>query len=138
MKNSFFILIVFMLMAFTGDSPYKDGCYTGVSRSIYTAEPFYGYSKVTLSNGRIVQIQFCVRDSDAHEIFDGRYEKHYTGNEVYVNQCRNDWKGVQSYPDSLIRYQDLDKVDVISGATWSYNIFRDATREALKKARENK
>ena len=124
-------VILLMLFAFSGDGPYKDGQYTGVSRSVYTYEPYYGHSNITVENGRITNVVFFVRDSLKHEYFDEKYEKYFEGNDEYIVQCRNDWKGVQSYPDSLLKYQDPDKVDVISGATWSYNIFLASTREAL-------
>jgi major membrane immunogen (membrane-anchored lipoprotein) len=53
---------------------------------------------------------------------------------VYVQQCRNDWQGVQSYPGKLIEKQNLNKVDATSGATWSFNIFKASADSALKKA----
>ena len=125
--------MVLMLMAFRADNPKKDGEYNGTSRSIYIEEPFYGHALLTIEKGRIVKVDFCVRDSDKHVTFDGEYEKYYAGNDLYVQQCRNDWKGIQAYPDSLLKYQDLSKVDAISGATWAYNIFSASVKEALNK-----
>jgi major membrane immunogen (membrane-anchored lipoprotein) len=137
-KKTIFAFILLMLVAFSGDGPYKDGNYTGTSRAIYTNEPYYGYSKIAIKNGKIIKVEFFVRDSSRHEYFDDKYEKYFAGNNVYIQQCRNDWKGIQSYPDSLLKYQDLDKVDVISGATWSYNIFKASTQEALSAAENAK
>lgn len=74
-----------------------------------------------------------IRDRVLHEPFDSLYAKHFKDNELYIEQCRNDWKGVQSYPKKLVEIQDIDKLDAVSGATWSYNIFRAAMKEALKK-----
>lgn len=124
--------LILILMAFTADNPKKDGEYKGTSRSIYTDEPYYGHTRLTIEKGRIVKVDFCIRDSDKHVIFDGEYEKYFAGNDLYVQQCRNDWKGIQAYPDSLIKHQDLSKVDAISGATWAYNIFSASVKEALK------
>ena len=87
-------------------------------------------------NGKITRVEFSVRDSSKHEYFSGEYEKYYAGNDLYMQQCRNDWKGIRSYPDSLLKYQDINKVDAISGATWSYNIFRATAQEAMKKAKK--
>ena len=114
---------------------YKDGTYTGASRDSYTAEPYWGIIKVKIENGAFAGISFMVRDSNLHETFDGSYEKHFEGNQVYIEQCRNDWKGVQSYPERLMESQDIGKVDVVSGATWSYNIFKASLEEALKTAK---
>ncbi len=55
---------------------------------------------------------------------------------MYVQQCRNDRRGVLSYPDTLLKYQDICKVDAIAGATWSYNLFRTSVKEALLAAGE--
>lgn len=134
MKNTLFIFLVMIICAFSGDSSWKDGQYTGVSRSFYTQEPFYGFTTLTIDNGRITGVAFYIRDSMKHEYFDDQYERYYTGNAIYIDQCRNDRKGIISYPDSLLKYQELDKVDVISGATWSYNIFKASAGNALRKA----
>ncbi len=123
---------VFLLASFSGDQAYKDGSYSGISRAIYTSEPYYGHTTVDIAGGKIIRVQFFVRDSAKHENFDDKYERYFAGNDLYIRQCRNDWKGINSYPDSLLKYQDLSKVDVISGATWSYNIFKASVLEALK------
>jgi major membrane immunogen (membrane-anchored lipoprotein) len=115
---------------------YKDGTYEGMSRANYTYEPYWGIVHLTISNGMIDKISFAVRDSNLHENFDGNYEKHFEGNEEYIKQSRNDWKGVQTYPRMLSEKQDLNKIDAISGATWSYNIFRASVKEALKNPKE--
>lgn len=109
----------------------KDGVYTGKSQSGYTAEPYWGIIKLTVKNGLITNINFMIRDSALHEKFTDAYAKHFEGNETYIQQTRNDWKGVNTYPAKLIEKQDLSKVDVISGATWSYNIFRSSVEQAL-------
>lgn len=126
--------VVLMLAAFSGDQAYRDGNYCGISRAGYTSEPYYGHARIAIENGKIIRVEFFVRDSSKHEYVDDKYEKYFEGNPEYLQQCRNDWKGIQSYPDSLLKHQDISKVDVISGATWSYNIFRASTQEALSAA----
>jgi major membrane immunogen (membrane-anchored lipoprotein) len=133
-KNTFSVLILLLLFAFSGNGPYKDGSYSGSSRSVYTDEPYYGFSKITIQRGKIIKVDFSVRDSSNHVMFDDKYEERFTGNDDYIQQCRNDWKGIKSYPDSLLKYQDIKKVDAISGATWSYNIFKASVGEALTAA----
>jgi major membrane immunogen (membrane-anchored lipoprotein) len=111
---------------------YQDGKYEGISRATYKYEPFWGIVHFTIKNGEFTDINFVIRDSSLHETLDGKYEKHFEGNPEYVQQSRNDWKGVQSYPKKLSEKQDINKIDAISGATWSYNIFRASVKEALK------
>ena len=82
------------------------------------------------------EISFVIRDSNLHETFNGDYEKHFQGNELYIQQCRNDWNGVKTYPPKMIETQDVNKIDAISGATWSYNIFKESVKEALKRTKK--
>ena len=125
MRNKIIVtFLLFLLTAFSTDGPYHDGIYIGASRAAYTNEPYYGFSKIVIENGNIVDVEFFIRDSSKHVNFNEGYEKYFAGNDLYVQQCRNDWKGIKSYPDTLLKYQIIDKVDVISGATWSYNIFK--------------
>lgn len=130
----FAVLIV--TVSFATGKKYKDGTYSGTSRSIYTSEPYYGTVTVTVDGGRITQVVFFVRDSAKHELFDDKYERYFAGNDEYIRQCRNDLKGIQTYPEQLIKYQDPDGLDAVSGATWSYNIFRASVKEALAGAVE--
>jgi major membrane immunogen (membrane-anchored lipoprotein) len=113
---------------------YHDGSYTGQSRAKYTGEPFWGIVNLAIKNDSITEINFMIRDSSLHETFNGNYEKHYQGDSLYMQQCRNDWKGVQLYPAKLSETNNIEKVDAVSGATWSYNIFRSSVKGALNKA----
>jgi major membrane immunogen (membrane-anchored lipoprotein) len=115
---------------------YPDGIYFGQSRHTYTDEPYWGNVHITVNNGVITGINFMIRDSNLHETFNENYEKHFLGNPVYIQQCKNDWNGVQTYPKKLIEIQDTNKIDAMSGATWSYNIFRASTKEAFKNAKK--
>ncbi len=115
---------------------YMDGVYEGASRYSYTDEPYWGKVQLTVKNGFFIGIRFLIRDSNLHETFDGAYEKHFEGNPLYIGQSRNDWNGVQAYPKKMMEKQDIRKVDVISGATWSYNIFRASVEDALNGAKK--
>jgi major membrane immunogen (membrane-anchored lipoprotein) len=133
MKKTWLAIAFLFLAAYSGDS-LNDGVFRGESRSYYTDEPYYGRTQLIIENGKIMDVNFTIRDSMKHEDFDDSYERYFKGNDLYIQQCRNDRKGVLSYPDSLLKYQDLDKVDVISGATWSYNIFKASAEIAVKNA----
>ena len=39
----------------------------------------------------------------------------------------------QNNSGKLLEIQDINKLDAVSGATWSYNIFRASVKEALKR-----
>lgn len=130
-----FFAITATLFAFIGKpQKYNDGVYSGESRSIYVQEPYYGQTTVTIKNGEIVDVSFKIVDKEKNEPFDEKYEKHYKGNDEYVQQCRKDWEGVQTYPKKLLKKKSIEKVDAVSGATWSYNLLKASLQEALKKA----
>jgi len=116
---------------------YPDGKYSGQSRHTYTDEPYWGRVDFTLKEGMITEVTFIIRDSNLNETFDTLYKKHFESNELYIQQCRNDWNGVQTYPKKLIEAQDIDRIDAISGATWSYNIFKASVKDALNKAKKD-
>jgi major membrane immunogen (membrane-anchored lipoprotein) len=132
---TFSIVFLAISVATVAKDPYIDGTYKGQSRSHYIDEPFYGTAVVTIKNGEISKIDFSIKDTSKDELFDGKYEKHFIGNEEYTQQCRKDWKGVLTYPNMLVKEQDFSKVDAMSGATWSYNIFKASVEDALKNAR---
>jgi uncharacterized protein len=116
-------------------SHYRDGFYVGSSRGYYTDEPYWGISRIEIEDGLFSEISFMIRDSSLHEIFNEHYEKHFEGNPEYIKQSRNDWAGVKAYPKRLAEVQDTNKLDAISGATWSYNIFRASVSDALRNGR---
>jgi major membrane immunogen (membrane-anchored lipoprotein) len=117
-------------------SNYRDGVYEGQSKAKYTSEPFWGHIKISLENGSFTGVEFCIRDSSEQEIVDSIYGViHYSGIPEYMKQCVNDGHGIEIYPQRLLEKQNLDKVDAISGATWSYNIFKASAKEALKDAK---
>jgi major membrane immunogen (membrane-anchored lipoprotein) len=136
MKNLMTLVIVAFIFISCNNQRYfkKDGTFFGHSQSKYKDEPFIGYSKVTIVHGKIKQIDFRIIDTSKNEIFDSLYEKHFIGNQEYINQCRNDWNGVKNYPAKLILTQNLNRVDAVSGATWSYNMFKCSAQIALKEA----
>ncbi len=129
------VLLSLALHSCMSTSAYKnDGVFEGRSCSRYTNEPYMGVSKVYIEGGIIRKIEFKIIDTTKNELFDDKYEYHYIGNDLYINQCRNDWKGVQTYPEKLIKVQKIEDVDAVSGATWSYNMFKSSVQIALQKA----
>jgi uncharacterized protein with FMN-binding domain len=119
-------------------SPYKDGHYEGVSRSVYTSEAYFGKASFDVKEGRVQALDFVVEDrtrafSSQVIPFDGSYEKYYAGNRLYAEQSRLNWAGIGEYVKRFRERQDIDKLDVISGATWAYNLFKDSVKAALGK-----
>lgn len=135
-KKNIFVMIVLILLAFSADQSYKDGNYSAMSRGDYTGEPYYGHTRIVIEKGKIAKVEFFIRDSAKHEYMDDKYSKNFAGNAEYIQQCLNDWKGIQTYPKLLLKSQDINKVDAVTGATWSHNIFKASVEEALAKAKK--
>ncbi len=113
---------------------YRDGEFEGKSCASYTNEPYWGIVRIKIENGIMSNVLFTIRDSSLHETFSKKYAVHFKDNPVYIQQCRNDSKGVKKYPKKLVSKQVIEEVDAMSGATWSYNIFKASVNEALKSA----
>jgi major membrane immunogen (membrane-anchored lipoprotein) len=116
-------------------SNYLDGTYMGHSRAIYSSEPYWGHVEISVNGGVFTGINFTIRDSNLHEVVDSMYGViHYAGNPEYMQQCVNDGHGIELYPQRLLESQNIDNIDAITGATWSYTIFIASTHDALKDA----
>ena len=129
---------------------YKDGVYEG--KSPLTSEAYYGKVSIAVKDGAITEVDFNIYDtryfkdvlpeSETKDMTEKLMDKEY-GETVfastphYVEQTYNELIGMSQYEQVLIDTQDLGDVDVMSKATWSYYIYQDAVRDALKKAANN-
>ena len=113
---------------------YKEGVYEVQDTPDY--EGYYCKAKVTIANNQIVNVEWNIFDQGRKDrVFDETYEEVYAGNTVYQQQCRDNLKGAKTYGAKLIETQDLNKVDSISGATWSYKKFKKIMELALEQAK---
>ncbi|MDD4972101.1 MAG: FMN-binding protein [Paludibacter sp.] len=129
------IVLVICSLAMTGAKQFTDGVYRGESRSKYTAEPYWGQVTIEIKNDNVTLLSFQILDKEKNEVFGPDYERHFKDNPEYITQCRNEVKGIKAYTDAFLKTGTIGKIDAITGATWSYNIFRDALNTALDKAR---
>ena len=80
---------------------YQDGVYEGSPTRFIQSGNFWGKVKLTIENGKFTKVEFQIV-KDETEIFNEFYENNYIGNPYYMQQCRNDWKGVIAYPRLLL------------------------------------
>jgi len=113
----------------------RNGVFEGRSCSIYGVEPYVGVTIIKIENGKIIKVTFQIIDTTKNEYFDQNYSTHFPTQPIYQEQCKADWKGVLYYPVQLLKKQDLNNVDALTGATWSHNLFVSSTAIALKKAK---
>ena len=115
---------------------YKDGTYEVETKPDY--EGYITKAKVTIKKDKITNIEWGIFDANRNnKPFDEKYEEVYIGNENYIQQCREDWKGSRTYSPELIETQDPNKVDAVSGATWTNNKFKEIVAKALESAANN-
>ena len=118
------------------ENKYIDGIYEDESQSIYTGEQYWGQVQVVIKKNKIIDFSFKILDKRLKRIFDKTYEEVFKGNQTYILQCRNDLEGLNKYIAEFNKSKDLSKIDAISGATWSYNIFKDTVKKTLIKAQK--
>ncbi len=125
---------------------YADGEYEG--KSALTSEGYYGKAKVKIRNFKIQDIYFEIFDTAIFKeraiskyknlkelLLDESYkEEVYKDMPYYREQTSNELAGMKKYKSELLQKQDIDKVDAISGATWSYQIFTETMKNTLEKA----
>ena len=128
------LLLVYSSCVVKNGNKYNDGVFAGISKSIYDREYFYGITEITISEGKINDVDFSIIDMDNKVFFDEKYEERFKDIPEYVEQCRNEWKAINIYPNILLEKQKIDTLDAITGATWAYNMFESSLVEALKKA----
>ena len=139
------LLALCLLLCACGAANYADGTYTAQS-SLY--EGFededgdeggdgYGVVTITIQNNVIVDCQFTTYMTDG-TVKDEDYGKQdgEIANQDYYNKAQRAVKGSQNYAEQLATKGSLDEVDVISGATISYDEFCEAVRTALKQAKQ--
>lgn len=126
------ILALFMLAACSSGSKsssgsssavtYKDGTYKGQSSKNDHGQ--YGDIEITVQGGKITDVKY-------KEIMQDGSEKTLENDNNY--QAAID--AIKELPQKLIEAQDPDKVDVISKATGTTNMFKEAAKKALEQAK---
>jgi major membrane immunogen (membrane-anchored lipoprotein) len=117
----------------TFDGKYKDGSYTYTGPK--DGEGYYVKASLIVKDTAIQSMDFQIIDSTGR-VFDDKYEEIYAGNDMYIQQCRDNMKGIKAFLPQLLKVQNPDKVvDTVSGATWAYNRFEEAAKALLSQAK---
>ena len=123
---------------------YADGTYTAQS-SVYEGledeegdegGDGYGVVTITVKDNVIVDCEFTTYMTDG-TVKDEDYGKKdgEIANQDYYNKAQRAVRASQNYAEQLAAKGDLKAVDAISGATISYDEFKEAVRLALKQAK---
>ena len=128
------------LTACGGAASFADGTYTGQS-AVWEDEDEgngngYGVAEVTITDGKISACTFetfepdgTKKEGEEYGMVNGKI-----GNQDYYNKAQRALAANEVYADQLVQNGTLDGVDLVSGATISYNEFQEAVNNALDEA----
>ena len=138
---AFMMILLAVLLASCGSKVYADGTYEGKSQ-VYQGDEEgngdgYGVAVVVIKDNQITSCQFHTYQIDGI-LKDKEYGKKQgaVANADYYNKAQRAVMACGKYAQALTQTGKLKDVDVISGATISYNEFKEAVKEALDKARK--
>ena len=114
----------------TGD--YKNGVYEGKTQK--DSEGYNASASIDVKQGFVASVVWSIYDNNLKRYFDATYEEVYIGNQTYIQQCRDNMRGMLAYGPKLIQTQSIDSVEAITGATWCYRKFKEVVKIALKDA----
>jgi major membrane immunogen (membrane-anchored lipoprotein) len=114
---------------------YKNGVYKGATKK--DSEGYNASASIEVKQGFISTVLWSIYDNNLKRYFDSTYEQVYIGNPTYIQQCRDNMKGMAAYGPKLIQTQSIDSVDVITGATWTCWKFKEVVQIALKDAKSD-
>lgn len=110
---------------------FKDGVYVGKSEG---GEPVsYTVVKLEIKDNKIIKSEAEFMDFNK-KIKDESYCKEIGGEKYQIAQKAV--KGMNQYANMLLEIQNPDFVDVVSGATISHKLFKEAAWNALESARK--
>lgn len=113
---------------------YKDGVYEATMEpSRWGHRP---YCRVTVKNNRITDVQYYEKHDSTGQLKDKNYGKEYIeefGETAYAG-AQLSVAGASVYGSRLVLSQNLENVDVVTGATANYHRFRTVIGKALEKA----
>ena len=108
---------------------YKNGIYKGTTRK--DSEGYNALASIEVKQGFIAAVDWSIVDNNLKRNFDAAYEEVYAGNPTYIQQCRDNMKGMLAFGPRLLKTQNIDSVEAITGATWCYRKFKEVVKIAL-------
>lgn len=129
---SVFILSL-ALTACGGSVEYKDGKYEAESDS-RDEQGGYGVVSIEVKEGKIESCEYLTYNKDGSVKDETYQEKLKDENPALYKLAQDSVAANPEYAAQLLKYQKVEDVDVISGATWNHGLFKDAAEKALKDA----
>ena len=109
----------------------KDGTFAGDSSK--HEQLGHSHVELTIANGAITKVVHTGFDKDG-KVKDENYGADKP--EGVRKKAQNAYKAIVSYGEQLTASKDLAKVDAVSGATVSYDQFKEAVTKAVEQAKK--
>jgi major membrane immunogen (membrane-anchored lipoprotein) len=103
----------------TGGTKWRDGTYT--ARTEFDDYGYYGEIELVIADGKISEVRYDEKDREGNP--KGEDYPYPLGPE-----------SEDKYEEQLLETQDPEKVEVITGATQTWERFKETAREALQQA----
>lgn len=127
------LVLALALAACGGSAEYKDGKYEAESDG-RDEHGGYGYVSIEVKDGKIASCEYLTYNKDG-SVKDETYQaKLKDENPALYKLAQDSVAANPGYAEQLVKYQKVEDVDVISGATWNHGLFKDAAEKALKDA----
>ncbi len=126
------VIMIFSLISCGGDDTLNDGTYSGQSSKGEKGD--YAEVVLVIKDNQIDSVEFISYDSDGN-VKDENYGKN-VGNEDFTEKAQIAYAGMMSYQEQINEKKELKLVEVVSGATISFNQFTEAMEMALEEAKK--
>lgn len=127
------LTLALALTACGGSAEYKDGKYEAESDD-RDEHGGYGVVSIEVKDGKIAACEYNTYNKDG-SLKDENYQiKLKDENPALFKLAQDSVAANPGYAEQLVKYQKVEDVDVISGATWNHLLFKDAAEKALKDA----
>lgn len=122
---------------------YTEGDYTWQGK--IDTEGYQTFITYKIENGLMKDLDWYIYDTRLKRKFDETYKEVFeqSGQPEFVEQSINDWAGAITYAPALIDNQgesfdaqDIEDLDAISGATWTYRKFKTALMYSISGIQE--
>lgn len=130
-KKLFMSMLGLVVLTACSGGKAKDGVFEGTASSEGDTKSTVNV-KITIKDEKITEVVAKELDKNNKE-----KDKNYGKNagEKNYKLAQKAVEGFKKYPDILVKTQNIDEVDSISGSTVSYKLFKEAVKDALKKSK---
>jgi major membrane immunogen (membrane-anchored lipoprotein) len=139
LRKYIFLFLVLILFIISGcktssNAAYKNGTYYAISSK--DDKGAFAEVSIIVKDDKVMDCIFITRQKDG-SVKDANYGKinGEISNRDFYDKAQLAVRAMDSYAKQFIEKQNLNEIDIVSGATIAYEQFIEAAKEALKQAK---